>query len=329
MQAGPKRRLLLCSSKKGIKEICTVLVGRDTLQVPLSLFWSRSSVSNIYQNFKGTNFPPEKASETCDNISGRNFPQVTDTGRVNGPRYNNFSSDSNGICNQFEKVYPNVSPTNRISSLGDRFCGNETFLPLRNFRFASFNRCKYRPKKKHDPRICGYSRTAGQRGALMVDNQHENLQWKISVNSTPRSNHIFRCIKEGLVCFVSRDYHRGSMVFSGENVAHKCSRIGSSEASNSFFYKIQKTKFDSSTDRQRDSSLSLLFIKHGRNPEQTFNRNLERNLGLPHREENTFDSRIYTKSEQSNSRLGIPKLPGQQRMETLPNCFRTNLQSFS
>ena len=76
-------------------------------------------------------------------------------------------------------------------------------------------------------------------------------------------------------------------------------------------------------------SLSLLFIKHGRNPEQTFNRNLERNLGLPHREENTFDSRIYTKSEQSNSRLGIPKLPGQQRMETLSNCFRTNLQSFS
>ena len=166
----------------------------------------------------------------------------------------------------------------------------------------------------------------------MVDNQHENIQWKISVNSTPRSNHIFRCIKEGLVCFVSRDYHRGSMVFSGENVAHKCSRIGSSEASNSFFYKIQKTKFDSSTDK-RDGSLSLLFIKHGRHPEKTFNRNLEINLGLPHRVENTFDNifggRIYTKSAQSNSRPGIQKLPGQQRMETLPDCFRTNLQLFS
>ena len=89
--AGSKRRLLLCSSKKGIKEICTVLVGRDTLLVPLSLFWSRSIVFNIYQNFKGTNFPPEKASETCDNIYGRHFTEVTDTGRVNGQRYNNFS----------------------------------------------------------------------------------------------------------------------------------------------------------------------------------------------------------------------------------------------
>ena len=61
------------------------------------------------------------------------------------------------------------------------------------------------------------------------------------------------------MCFVSRDYHRGSMVFSGENMAHKCSRIGSSEASNSFFYKIQKTKFDSSTDK-RDGSLSLSYL---------------------------------------------------------------------
>ena len=57
VQAEPKRQLLLCFSKKGIKEIYMVSVGRDTLRVPLSLFWSRSSSSNIYQNFKGTNFP--------------------------------------------------------------------------------------------------------------------------------------------------------------------------------------------------------------------------------------------------------------------------------
>ena len=62
-------------------------------------------------------------------------------------------------------------------------------------------------------------------------------------------------------------------------------------------------------------SLSLLFIKHGRNPEQTFNQNLER---------------ILEKSWaiKHPKRLGIPKLPGQQRMETLPNCFQKNLQSF-
>ena len=99
----------------------------------------------------------------------------------------------------------------------------------------------------------------------------------------PRSNHIFRCIKEGLGCVVSRDYHGEAMAFSGESLAHKCSRIRSSKARNSFFYKIQETKINSSTDGQHDSS--LLFIKHGRNPEQTFNQDLERNLGLSHREE--------------------------------------------
>ena len=36
--AGPKRRLLLCSFKKGIKDICMVPVRRDTLRVPLSFF---------------------------------------------------------------------------------------------------------------------------------------------------------------------------------------------------------------------------------------------------------------------------------------------------
>ena len=68
VQAAPERRLLLFSSKKGIKEICTVSVGRDTLRVSLSLFRSRFSLSNTYQNFKGTNFPLEKPSDSCDNI---------------------------------------------------------------------------------------------------------------------------------------------------------------------------------------------------------------------------------------------------------------------
>ena len=44
---------------------------------------------------------------------------------------------------------------------------------------------------------------------------------------------------------MSRDYHGRFMVFTGEILAHKCLRIESSETSNSFFYAIQKTKYDS------------------------------------------------------------------------------------
>ena len=77
-----------------------------------------------------------------------------------------------------------------------------------------------------------------------------------------------------------------------------------SKASNSFIQKIQKTKFDSSTDRQHGSS--FLCTKHRRHQEQTFNENLEINLEFSHREENTFGSRIYSES-QNQTVVGNPE----------------------
>ena len=135
----------------------------------------------------------------------------------------------------------------------------------------------------------------------MMDNQHENLQWKISVNSTPRSNYIFRCIRERLGCFVSRDYHEGSMVFSGESFTDTFSKTGSSEVFNS------KNLIHLRTDNM--TALSYLL-----NMEGTQNKHLieisKEVWGLSHREKNTFDRRIYTQFEQSNSRMGILKLLG-------------------
>ena len=139
------------------------------------------------------------------------------------------------LLNQFEKIYPSASL--RISRLGDRFCRNGTISSLKkgggdcsdvskfngrqsdlkgsnkftgeidfhnSSNFTSKTSDSFPaidtstgPEKKHDLRICDYSGPAGQRGAVMVDNQHANLQWKISVNSTPRSNHISDVSKKG------------------------------------------------------------------------------------------------------------------------------------
>ena len=66
MQAGPKKHLILCSSKKRIKKTCKVSTGNETLRVPLSLLWSIPSCSDIYQNVKDTDFPLAKASDLCD-----------------------------------------------------------------------------------------------------------------------------------------------------------------------------------------------------------------------------------------------------------------------
>ena len=58
--------------------------------------------SSNLPKFRGSNFHLEKASDLCDNKSGRHVTNVTDTrGVINEQRYNNFSSDSIGICNQF------------------------------------------------------------------------------------------------------------------------------------------------------------------------------------------------------------------------------------
>ena len=156
-------------------------------------------------------------------------------------------------------------------------------------------------RKKHDLRICDYSGPAGQRGAFMMYNQHENLQWKISVNSTPRSNYIFRCIRDRLGCFVSRDYHERSMVVSGESFTDTFSKTGSSEVFNS------KNLIHLRTDNM--TALSYLL-----NMEGTQNKHLieisKEVWGLSHREKNTFDSRIYAQFEQSNSRMVILKLLG-------------------
>ena len=93
------------------------------------------------------------------------------------------------------------------------------------------------PENKYYLCICDYYGPAGQRGAVMVDNQTKNLQWKIFLCSTSRANQIFRGIEEGLGCFLSQDYHAGWMVFCRESFVLKCYGIGSSKASNSFIYK--------------------------------------------------------------------------------------------
>ena len=103
VQTGPKKRLLLCFSKKRIKRIM-VLVGKDALSVRMSLFWSRSSSSNIYQNFKDTNLFLRKASDSCDNISGKHGTHVTYTRTViNEQIYNNFFLTQMGFAINLKK----------------------------------------------------------------------------------------------------------------------------------------------------------------------------------------------------------------------------------
>ena len=177
-----------------------------------------------------------------------------------------FFSDSIRICNQFEKVHPSASPTNGISTfrhsveiilflpkisveeivqisqnamegsltlsrdlkklLGKLTSTIQSTLPVK-LQIRFLQQIQIQALKKHDLQIFKLSN--------QLDNQYDNLQWKISFYSTFRPNHIFRCFEEGLECFLSRDYHREFMV-----LAHKCCTTGSNEANNLSFTKFKK-----------------------------------------------------------------------------------------
>ena len=99
VQIRPKRRLLLCATKKGKQEICAFPVGRDTLRVPVSLFRARSSTTDIYKNSKNTHFITKKATDQRNNLFRRHAIDVTNNrGVVNQQGHCDISADTSRFC---------------------------------------------------------------------------------------------------------------------------------------------------------------------------------------------------------------------------------------
>ena len=105
VQIRPKRRLLLCATKKGKQEICAFPVGRDTLRVPVSLFRARSSTTDIYKNSKNTHFITKKATDQGNNLFRRHAIDVTNKrGVVNQQGHCDISADTSRFCKPQGKV---------------------------------------------------------------------------------------------------------------------------------------------------------------------------------------------------------------------------------
>ena len=126
MQIRPKRRLLLCATKKGKQEICAFPVGRDTVRVPVSLFRARSSTTDIYKNSRNIHFITKKATDQGNNLFRRLAIDVTSNrGVVNQQAHCDISADTSRYCNQPEKINAESSTKNRISGPGNRLSCNE------------------------------------------------------------------------------------------------------------------------------------------------------------------------------------------------------------
>ena len=126
MQIRPKRRLLLCATKKGQQEICAFPVGRDTFGVPVSLFLARSSTIDIYKNSKNTHFNTKKTTDQGNNLFRLHTIDVTNNrGVVNQQGHCDISADTSRFCNQPEKINAESSTKNRMSGPGNRLSCNE------------------------------------------------------------------------------------------------------------------------------------------------------------------------------------------------------------
>ena len=123
VQIRPKRRLLLCATKKGKQEICAFPVGRDTLRVPVSR--ARSSTTDIYKNYKNTHFITKKATDQGNNIFRRHDIDVTNNRVVNQHSHCDISVNTSRFCNQPEKINAESSTKNRISGPGNGLSCNE------------------------------------------------------------------------------------------------------------------------------------------------------------------------------------------------------------
>ena len=116
VQNRPKRRLFLRTNKQKLKKISEISMGRKPIRVPLPLFWSRSSPTNIYKAPKNTNSYPQENNGEDHSVSRRHVIDVKDhKGVVSGKRDVDFFVTKLGLCNQKKSQ---LLPVQKIEFLG-------------------------------------------------------------------------------------------------------------------------------------------------------------------------------------------------------------------
>ena len=126
----------------------------------------------------------------------------------------------------------------------------------------------------------------------MVDNQHESLQGKISVNSTPRSNHL--ASKKGWSASCQRFTTGGRWSLLEKTWDINVLELEAVRLAILLFIKLKKLNLI----HMRIDKVAILsyLLNMGGTQKKHLIEIPNKNLGLSHGEENTSDSRIYIQS---------------------------------
>ena len=86
---------------KSCRHLVEIFMGRESLRIPVSVFWSRTSPSSFNQNFESPNIPFASSKYQNFDLPGRHVDNVSiNRDTSNRKRHRNLSPSTFGICNK-------------------------------------------------------------------------------------------------------------------------------------------------------------------------------------------------------------------------------------
>ena len=153
-------------------------------------------------------------------------------------------------------------------------------------------------------------------GVDLVEGKLESLQWEVSTGDSTRLSDSNRCIENRLGCSLSRDIHRGSLVYAGSGTPYKCAGTDSCKVISSDLHQGKTYKIYPFSDRQHQctklSSEDGRYSKSG--PAGTF----QGNMGVSIFPSDHDYCGVVTQSFKSHCRLRVSQPPRHKRVEVGP-----------
>ena len=125
-------RLFYSVSRQIMSSFSEIFMGRESLPITVSLFWSRTSPSSFYQNFDSPNIPFAPSIYQNFDLPGRHFVNASINRETSSCKiHRNLSPSTFGICNKLKNVSHGTGTNSRIYKPCDKFDSNYSFLNRR------------------------------------------------------------------------------------------------------------------------------------------------------------------------------------------------------
>ena len=127
-----QRCLLHHSPASRNTEVCKVSMERESIPIPMSLFWSGTCSQDLHQTFKNSYISSTENKHTIDNLPRRysNYGEESG-GNLNESRHINISTTTPRFCNKSTEIQIGTKHKTRIFGGGDQFGGHDNVSPRR------------------------------------------------------------------------------------------------------------------------------------------------------------------------------------------------------